>query len=95
MRKVDTVLPAAPVTSAVWPGPHLNDPMNHLPRRHVVQDHGGRIAIGDPVWDRKEVFGLTHEKFCKAAINCERGHALAQLEAVTPAPIASTTPATS
>ena len=27
------------------------------------------------------MFGLTHEKFCKAAINCERGHALAQLEA--------------
>jgi len=54
--------------------------MNHLPRSHVVQDHGSRIAIGDAVGNRKEVFGLTQENFGKTAINCERGHALAQFE---------------
>jgi hypothetical protein len=54
--------------------------MNHLPCGHVVQNHRSRIAIGDPIWDRKEVLGLTHEKFCKAFVNCERGHTLAQIK---------------
>jgi hypothetical protein len=49
--------------------------MNHLPRSHVVQNHRGRITICDAVGDRKEVFGLTHEKFCKAAVHGERSHA--------------------
>jgi hypothetical protein len=87
--------PAAPVTRAVWPDLDFRDAMNHLPRGDVVQDHRGRIAIGDAVGDRKEVLGLAYEKFREASIHGQRRHALATSKPVTPAPIASTTPATS
>jgi len=56
---------------------HCRDPMNHLPRGHVVQDHRGRIAIGDAVGDRKEVSGLTHEKFREGPVHGERRHTVA------------------
>ena len=61
-------------------GPHFRDAMNHLPRGHVVQDHRGRIAIGDAVGDRKEVFGLAYEKFREAAVHGKRRHTLAHFE---------------
>jgi hypothetical protein len=54
--------------------------MNHLPRRHVVQDHRRCIDIGDTAGDRLEVFGLTYEKFSEATIDCERCHTPAQIE---------------
>jgi len=28
-------------------GLHLSDAMNHLPRRHVIQDPGDRGSVGD------------------------------------------------
>ena len=60
--------------------PHFRDAMNHLPGGHIVQDHRGRIAIGDSVRDRKEVFGLTYEELREATVEGERGHTLTYLE---------------
>jgi hypothetical protein len=74
---------------------HVCDAMNHLPRSHVVQYHCRRIAIRDAVGHRKEVFGFTHEKFCKAAVHRKRRYPLAQFETRYTSAIASTTPATS
>ena len=54
--------------------------MNHLPRSHVIQYHRRYIAIRDAVGDGKEVFGLTHEKLCKAAVHRKRRYPLAQFE---------------
>jgi len=59
---------------------HVRDPMNHLPRSHVIQYHRRYIAIRDAVGDGKEVFGLTHEKLCKAAVHRKRRYPLAQFE---------------
>ena len=54
--------------------------MNHLPRGHVVQDYGGRIAIGHTAGDRNEVFGPAHEKLCEASVHRKRRHTLTHFE---------------
>ncbi len=54
--------------------------MNHLPRGDVVQDHGGRVAIGDAIGDRKKVLGLAYKKFRESPVHRKRRHTMAHFE---------------
>jgi hypothetical protein len=59
---------------------HFCHTMNHLPRRHMVQDHRGRVAVGDSLGDRKEVFSLAYKQFRKASVHGKRCHTLSNFE---------------
>ncbi len=60
---------------------HIRDAMNHLPGGNVVEDHRCGVTIGNSTRNRQEMFGSTNEKFGKAAVDCQRRHALPKLKA--------------
>ena len=56
--------------------------MDHLPGADVIEDHGGGFDVRDAIGDWHKVARLAREIFGKAAMDCQRSDALADMKAV-------------